>query len=60
MKNKRQQFLQDVNEAYRVLRRNREEEADLDLEFRQLETTLSDGLEENENWTQEGEIDAGD
>ncbi len=54
---RRQQFLQDVNEAYQTLQQNEKELAELESVYQEFDTTLSDGLSMDENWIKEGEVD---
>ena len=51
---RRQRFLKEVNKAYSVLRQNHEAWAEMEKELAELDSTLGDGLESDEEWAENG------
>ena len=52
---RRQRFLEEVNTAYAALRQDREAWEAVEQERAQWDTTIFDGLELEEEWTEYGE-----
>lgn len=52
---RRQRFLEEVNAAYAALRQDQKIWAEIQKEREGWDVTLADGLDPNEEWTQDGE-----
>jgi hypothetical protein len=51
---RRRHFLKEVNKAYSALRQNHESWTAIEKEMAEWDTTLGDGLESDEEWTENG------
>jgi len=51
---RRQRFLKEVNKAYSVLRQNQEAWTAMEKGLTELDSTLGDGLESDEEWAENG------
>jgi predicted transcriptional regulator len=52
---RRQRFLEEVNAAYAALRQDYKIWTEIQKELKEWDSTLADGIDLNEEWTQDGE-----
>lgn len=57
---RRQYFLLEVNRAYAVIRKDQHTWSEVREDRTQWDTTLGDGLNQNERWSQNGNMNFGD